>query len=295
MFERSETIFKILCAGVGAIVVLQVARALHRSDPLGDARIPALPHLASSNSPAGAAATQPSSKAATNALSATNTAKAAKAKSDRSDSSDRSDASTNAAKATNTLAHQTNPAPNTNAGPAKTTNALAQTALSSTNAPRQEAPAKGTNTLAQATNASAAPPAGKAARANLAGRPAGARAGINAGPFPGGPPGMMAMGPPLPPEVQARVDQIIESELLAPVMHPQPLALLGMLGREALLRAPNGQTGAVKEGDELGGVKVLKLGINRVLVEEAGEKKELSLFSGLGSESLLSTQTDSPK
>ncbi len=113
---------------------------------------------------------------------------------------------------------------------------------------------------------------------------------MNAGPFPG----MPGQGPPLPPAVQARLDRIIESEILAPVIRPQPVALLGIIGRDAFLQAPNGQSGLIKEGEELGGIKLLKLGINRALIEEAGEKKELTLFSGLGSESLLSKQTNSP-
>jgi len=78
-------------------------------------------------------------------------------------------------------------------------------------------------------------------------------------------------------------------------MHPMPTALMGIAGKDVFLRTPNGQTGLIKEGEELGGVKVLRVGLNRVLVEEQGERKELTIFSGLGSESLLSTQNDSPK
>jgi hypothetical protein len=63
---------------------------------------------------------------------------------------------------------------------------------------------------------------------------------------------------------------------------------------DAFLQAPDGQSGLIREGGELGGIKLLKLGINRALIEEAGEKRELTLHSGLGSESLLSKQTNSP-
>ena len=55
----------------------------------------------------------------------------------------------------------------------------------------------------------------------------------------------------------------------------------------AIIRSPSGQTSLVKEGDEVGGIKLLQIGINRVLVEEQGQKKELIIFSGFGSESLL--------
>jgi len=43
----------------------------------------------------------------------------------------------------------------------------------------------------------------------------------------------------------------------------------------------------VKEGKELGTIKLLKIGTNRVLIEEKGEKKELTIFSGFGGESLM--------
>jgi hypothetical protein len=91
----------------------------------------------------------------------------------------------------------------------------------------------------------------------------------------------------LPRPIQARVDRITDSEVLGPVMRPVPIALMGIAGNVAFLRAANGQTGVVKEGDSLGGLKLLQIGINRVLVEEDGQKKELTIFSGYGSESLL--------
>jgi hypothetical protein len=119
---------------------------------------------------------------------------------------------------------------------------------------------------------------------------------------PGGPsPQMMAgmmMGGPggakaakLPPEIQARVDRVTESEILAPVNHPMPMALLGIAGKIAFLRSPSGQTGMVKEGEDLGEIKLLRIGINRVLVEQDGQPKELVIFAGLGGESLLPKPT----
>jgi hypothetical protein len=73
------------------------------------------------------------------------------------------------------------------------------------------------------------------------------------------------------------------------------MALLGIAGQDAFLRAPNGQTGLVKEGEELGGVKLLRIGTNRVLIELEGQQKELSVFSGFGSESLLPKQQENSK
>jgi len=101
-------------------------------------------------------------------------------------------------------------------------------------------------------------------------------------------PGMAGKAAPaLPLPIQARVDRVVDSELFGPVFHPMPMGLLGIAGNLAFLRAPNGQTSAVKEGDELGGIKLLRIGINRVLVEEDGQKKELMIFEGLGGQSLL--------
>lgn len=124
--------------------------------------------------------------------------------------------------------------------------------------------------------------------------------GMPPGMAPGMPPGMpMAAGPrrggrggggpgpALPPEVQARVDRVIQSEILGQIIRPPPMALLGIAGQDVFLRAPNGQSGLVREGGELGGVQLLKIGTNRVLVKENGETKELMIFEGIGGESLM--------
>jgi len=71
-----------------------------------------------------------------------------------------------------------------------------------------------------------------------------------------------------------------------------PMALLGIAGKVAFLRSPSGQTGLVKEGDDLGEIKLLRIGTNRVLVEQDGQKKELMIFSGLGGESLMPKTTE---
>lgn len=94
-------------------------------------------------------------------------------------------------------------------------------------------------------------------------------------------------GPAIPPLVQARVERIVQSEILGAIMRPQPMALFGIAGRDVFLRAPNGQTGMVREGEELGGVKILRVGANRVLVEHEKKQTELTIFSGIGSDTLL--------
>jgi hypothetical protein len=159
---------------------------------------------------------------------------------------------------------------NADAAPVKTNSAPAAKATASV---KTNSPPDGTNSARAGTNST---PVVKAAgpRSHLAGLTPGKKAD-------------------LPPAVQARVDRVIESEILGPFVHPMPMALLGIAGDDAFLRAPDGQTGMVKEGADLGAIKLLRIGTNRVLVEESGEKKELTLFSGMGGESLLPPETNS--
>jgi hypothetical protein len=98
-----------------------------------------------------------------------------------------------------------------------------------------------------------------------------------------------AVKPPgdLPPALQARVDRLTQSELLGPVVRPLPMALIGIAGKDVLIRTANGQTGLLREGEELGGVKLLRIGTNRVLVEHEQQQKELTVFAGAGGESLV--------
>lgn len=135
------------------------------------------------------------------------------------------------------------------------------------------------------TNASALPPGGMPMP--MPGMPMPGMVGM-----PGGRP---ASGAELPAKVKARVDFIVNSELLGPVPRPLPMALLGIAGSEALLRAPNGQMGMISAGGELGGVKLLQIGTNRILIEHEGQKKELTLFSGYGGETLLPKQKETSK
>ena len=93
--------------------------------------------------------------------------------------------------------------------------------------------------------------------------------------------------PEVPPAIQARVDRIVQSEILGTIVRPLPMALIGIAGRDVLLRTATGQTGLLREGEELGGVKLLRIGTNRVLIEHEQQQKELTVFSGVGGESLL--------
>jgi hypothetical protein len=96
-----------------------------------------------------------------------------------------------------------------------------------------------------------------------------------------------------PPEITAAVDKIKDSQILGMIMRPPPMALIGIGGHDVMLRGPNGQTGLLREGEELGGVKLLKIGTNRILIEHEGQTKELTLFQGFGSETLLSKTNNS--
>jgi hypothetical protein len=94
----------------------------------------------------------------------------------------------------------------------------------------------------------------------------------------------------VPSAIQARAERITQSEILGPVVRPLPMALLGIAGKDAFLRTADGQTGLLREGDELSGVKLLRIGTNRVLIEHEGQKKELTVFLGFGSETLLESK-----
>ena len=261
MRERSEMALKIVCGVLAALLLFQIGRMLFRASPLRGVRVPDLPALSvgSNQPPAKATNAIAGSVAVTNATNTVANAKPGKV-------------------AANTNAVQAATRPETNAvaksAEARTTNPTPTLVL--TNSGTNVASNRATNQ--PPTNSVAGKPVTNGAPMRAAGKP---------GPPPAMMPGPMAKLPELSPLVQARVDRITQSELLAPFIRPLPMALLGIAGRDAFLRAPNGQTGLVKEGDELGGVKLLKIGINRVLIEQAGESKELMIFSGLGSESLL--------
>ena len=145
----------------------------------------------------------------------------------------------------------------------------------------------GTNLAATGTNSAAR---SKSKGTNSSAPSAMAMGGMN-------PSAMRGGGKPaeLPPEIKARVDKIYESELFGQVMRPMPMGLLGIAGNSAILRSPSGQTGLVKEGDSLGEIKLLRIGINRVLVEQDGKKTELMIFEGFGGESLMPKDKETSK
>ena len=256
MRDRYEQLLRGACFVLAVLVLLSVLRAGCRAGALWGAKIPAVPTLetnsvATTNAPSASTATNslPSKIAVTNAVKPSALV---------------SNLVTLTAVATdppgtNILSRGTN-LPVTNLLAIVGTNGLVATAtnLASTNKPAKK---PGRNM----------PP-------DLA-----AMGGMNFG----GMPGMPGKAAKLPAAIQTRVDKIVESEMFAPVMHPQPMALLGIAGETVFLRTASGQTGLLKADAPLEGVKLLRIGINRVLVEVDGQKKELTIFDGNGSESLL--------
>jgi hypothetical protein len=277
MPDRPFQLVRIAVMILAALLVYQCAQIVRRWNPLSRVVVPALPTLVDSSmdrTNAPAAKGIPSNAPATPSTNVASAPKGTNA------------FSTNSAISSNTVS--TNIAVTTNATSpalvvAKTTNHAtndAAKAPTSTNV----APTVKSNSIA-ARDAEPAPPSPDPIPGGMDPKMMMTMAMMNGGMMPGiggKPP------PPLAPAVSARISKITQSELLAPVIHPMPAALLGIAGNTAFLRAASGQTGLVKEGKSLGELKLVQIGVNRVLVEENGESKELMIFSGFGGESLLS-------
>ena len=278
MLERSKWILKIVCLLLAAVLLYQLVQVGIRLNPLSQVKIPELPSLPPETNnqpgPGQIMATMPPVPAGK--------------------------VSNSSVQSIPTNASSSALAASTNVVPPKTTEA-------ETNAPPPASmSAILTNTppaLAAAGSGTNLPPTAARTNVTASRSPGPPTAAVAPGPMPMAMPGRfnpnqrMMMSPPqaasLPPAIQARVDRIVESEILGPFIRPQPAALIGIAGDFAFLRAPTGQTGLVKEGDDLGGLKLLRIGINRVLIEEQGQKKELTIFSGYGGESLLPKQDTS--
>lgn len=255
MREPPEAILKYICMGLGALLFIQFVRIIWGANPLAHVAVPALPSLADDSS-----GTNQTAIASSNVTSPVHKSQVHNS----SVGTNLSDVKTNTgvAAATN-IAVATNIATVTNTTLA--TNIVAH-AGSKTNANVPSTFAMNTMTIRSAHGH---------------GRPMRGGDGMGMG-FMSGPNKTTVA-----PAIQASIDRIIDSEILGPVVHPLPMALLGIAGDVAFLRSPDGQTGLVKEGDELGTIKLVKIGTNRVLVDEDGQQKELTIFDGMGGQSLL--------
>lgn len=319
MSKRPEQIFKLLCLLLAAVLALEVARVAARGKPLSSLTIPALPTFAAASdstnsaSAQNAKATNGANAQATNAADGSRTAKSgtnqATSKAETNGTNKTAEPAKAGTNGTNIAVAKNTNTPETKAE-ANETNVVTVATESSTASPTANSSAQNA-TDAALTNISNATNQTKVAQANsgtnavasggttnktntiektLGGtetNSAVAQKSPGKGSGPGARPDTGKKSPDVPPAVKARIDRITQSEILAPVMHPMPMALLGIAGDEALIRSPEGQTGMIKEGKELGSIKLLKIGTNRVLIEEKGEKKELMIFSGFGGESLM--------
>jgi hypothetical protein len=275
MRERAEPILKIVCLILAALVLYQFAGIFLRMNPLHGVVVPALPTLTASttNNP-------PENGQNVNSAPIANAAKITNNVAMAAGTNISSALSTNKISNTNFISSQASSMTNgTNRISVSVTNANGTNFIAA-----QKPVEKGTNlsVIAAATNV-VVHTNSEMKNADATSIPATARAGRSFNPFQ-----PQGKRDDVPPAIQAQISKITDSEILGPVMHPLPMALMGIAGDVAFLRAPSGQTGLVKVGDSLGEIKLLRIGINRVLVELDGQQQELMIFSGYGGESLLS-------
>lgn len=279
MREKPEVIVKYICMGLGALLFIQFVRIIWGANPLAHVAVPDLPSLADDSS-----VTNQATVASSNVTPPVHTARAQ-----------------NSSGGTNLSVLATNITATTNISMAKknieaTTNVAVTTniAVTQKNFPattnifaRASARTNVNGSLIHGTNTNASPNANAiAARGHKRRR---------ANQFVDGMGFMQGQGPQkttVTPVIQASIDRITDSEIFGPVFHPLPMALIGIAGDVAFLRGPDGQTGLVKEGDELGSIKLIKIGTNRVLIEEDGQKQELTIFDGVGGQTLLDKSTN---
>jgi len=277
MRERAEIILKAACGVLVVVLLIQLGRALVRNDPFAHVTIPDLPALATiTNAPAGTAPGLPvPGKIMANAETNLTHAGTNQSGTNVVMNSTATNSGANLPPPLATVKAATNSVSGDQLSPPRPM-AMTNLSLSSNSPALTDTNQTGTNGLTSAARKKPRPHHGPMMGMGMPGM------------------GMFGMGggqplPDLPPVTRNRIDQIVNSELLGPVMHPQPMGLMGIAGDEAFLRADSGETGLVKEGATLGDLKLLRIGINRVLVEVNGQKQELTIFSGMGGESLLNT------
>ena len=315
MLERPQKVLRLACLIFGLVLVCQFALLIKRGDPLNRLTIPQVPTLASAtetNSSAAkasekkgtnSAASKDSEKKGTNAPASAELGKAGTNGAAVKGTGKSSTNGTAAISSTNQTAHndRTNGTNVSKGTDSEKVALIEEPEKAGTNAAKSKAKGEGTTNSISTTNLAAA---GTnlivADKSGKQGTNSASKSGTNSpspkelakkgGPRSRGEPGKVPDD--LPPLIKSRLERITMSEILGQIVRPMPMALLGIADKDVFLRAPDGQTGMIKVGGELGGVKLLQVGTNRILIEHEGQKKELTLFSGLGSETLMPKTTD---
>lgn len=286
---------RVLCFVLGTLVVWEFGGIIIRWNPFRGVAVPELPGLTVATN------SLPGPMAATNRVAATEVKGTNHPPQQRATNSMPTVATTTSNLPALRPASKTNPATQVEPMPLGTNMTTKATSVVTTNAATNMIVRLGTNSTTGMTSAAAmlstnggtnlfaaaaietnAPTPAKPKKNRPGAGPAPEMAGTEMIP---GLPGRR--GADLAPAIQSQIRRITDSEILAPVMHPLPMALLGIAGEVAFLRSDSGQTGLVKEGDSLDDIKLLRIGVNRVLIEQGGQKKELMIFSGYGGDSLL--------
>jgi hypothetical protein len=293
MRERAEPILKIVCLILATLVLYQFAGIFLRMNPLHGVVVPALPALTANTNNAPENGRNGNSAPIANAVKSTNNVTIAAGTNISSTLNTNKISNTNSISSPTALMNGSNSIALEKI--VKTETNLVSHSVTNANGTNffiaQKPVEKGTNrddgkVVGQAFSLSSS----SAQNTNTTGKmpiplavPAMARSGRNFNPFQS-----QEKRADVPPAIQAQISKITDSEILGPVIRPLPMALMGIAGDVAFLRSPSGQTGLVKVGDSLGEIKLLRIGINRVLVELDGQQQELMIFSGYGGESLLS-------
>ena len=88
-------------------------------------------------------------------------------------------------------------------------------------------------------------------------------------------------------QVATSIKIMKKSGLFGSPPKPRQSVLIGIVGDMAIIQTGSGGSKTMSIGETYQNVKLLKLDINRALIEENGKTRELTLHSGIGSESLM--------
>jgi hypothetical protein len=277
MRKRLEPFLRPACLILAVLVLWQLVGIVRRANPLRGVTVPPLPALAATTNSISTGVPSVSSKMSTNATTTIGTNTVVKTNS-----------MTVINHGTNSSSFSPTNSEHTDVTPVLSPTTNVVSTVPGTNQIVKQVSSLSSSNLIVRTNKATAQDVSNGTNANSTGKMlVPSHAGRMAMPSRGG---RGAKLDNLPPAIQAQITKIIDSEMLGPVPHPLPMALMGIAGDVAFLRSPSGQTGVVKIGDTLGEIKLVRIGTNRVLVEQDGEQKELTIFDGYGGTSLLEKQ-----